>query len=181
MITYNLTRIVEYEDVQSLAKWLDDIRNGDIKDKKKEYLIRICSGGGFLENILFLGDIIENMPVKINTHASGFCCSAALILYLYGEKRTANKNTFFMDHSSSGSGSGDSPSLSVYRERLKGHEYIERFVRELYKSRTLIPEQILNNFTKTSNEWYFDTKTALEYGIVHEIIRQYKTKDSQHG
>ena len=70
------------------------------KDATSPIDIYICSSGGDVYCGLFLFDFIRSLDtVEVRTHACGKVFSAASLVYLAGDIRTAYDNAVFMFHS----------------------------------------------------------------------------------
>lgn len=72
--------------------------NEDKEIQKIELIV--CSGGGFLTLSFAIYDTIINSQKPINTLATGYCGSSAVMILQAGKKRFATKNTKFFIHPS---------------------------------------------------------------------------------
>jgi len=126
----------------------------------------INSPGGLLAPSLQLYSLIRSLPVKIKTHGQGIVASAANLLMLAGEERTADKVTRFFFHPSQSPIIGTFNSVQFDDQLLVMREY-ENMLAEIYRERTKIPEADIDRFKHGSVP--YDAAKALEYGVIHKI------------
>ena len=126
----------------------------------------INSPGGLLAPSLQLYSLIRSLPVKIKTHGQGIVASAANLLMLAGEERTADKVTRFFFHPSQSPIVGTFNSVQFDDQLLVMREY-ENMLAEIYRERTKIPETDIDRFKHGSVP--YDAAKALEYGVIHKI------------
>ncbi len=131
---------------------------------EEEVTINLCSGGGETTAATGLYSFIKMMPLPINTHALGWCASAAVTIFLAGERRTATSPTQFMLHAAH----RPDDTLSAHV-----HQAIEIFRRDLRWD-----QATLDHFFTTMNGQYIDSGEALRLGIVQALEDRIISKDS---
>ena len=126
----------------------------------------INSPGGLLAPSLQLYSLIRSLPAKIKTHGQGIVASAANLLMLAGENRTADSTTRFFFHPSQSPIIGTFNSVQFDDQVLVMREY-ENMLADIYRERTKIPEGDIDRFKHGSVP--YDAAKALEYGVIHKI------------
>jgi ATP-dependent Clp protease protease subunit len=129
----------------------------------------IASGGGSVSAALLIYGFLRGLPAKLTTYNVSTIQSAAMIVFLAGEKRTASQNAIFMFHpfkeSFSGNPSFNTEDLTERQELLSID--IKR-VADVYQERTSLTAGQVEEFNR--HAVYFDAVAARTAGIVHEII-----------
>ena len=80
------------------------IQEIDLANKNEEcenILITICSGGGSLVSAFAICEHIRLSKKSVNCLATGWCCSAAIVVLQFGQERIATEITRFLLHPSS--------------------------------------------------------------------------------
>ncbi len=132
----------------------------------KEITLVISSGGGLVTPALQLYSLIRSLPVKIKTHAQAFVASAANLLYLAGEERTADANAKFVFHPS------QSPMMGVFNspqidDQMRLMNDSNDMLDQIYRDRTKLPEADIKRFQHEMV--IYSASEAVELGIVHRI------------
>jgi ATP-dependent protease ClpP protease subunit len=134
----------------------------------KSATICISSNGGASDQALYVYDIIKALPITVNTHAISSVQSAALIVFMAGQRRTASPGANFLFHDTVFNPVGGA---SLRYDDLLGHaaaiEHNDKW------SHTLIA-QILNLPAKEVAEWFYGQNTrdcdfALANGIIELV------------
>ncbi len=133
-------------------------------DPDQEVVLNLCSGGGETTAGTGLYSFMKMMPFPINTHALGWCASAAMTIFLAGKRRTATPTTQFMLHAAQGA-------HETVSEHV--HQAIDTFRRELGWD-----QPTLDDFFSTTTGHYIHSAEALRLGIVHELQDRTIVKDS---
>ena len=146
----------------------DDENDAAIKEYEREPIkIFISSPGGEVNAMWSVIDVMLQSKTPIYTYCLGYVYSAAFKIFLAGSKRFAYKHSEFMYHQLQGKVSGDYNSiLNVVDNYAYNQEEIERFI----LSRTKITEEQIENVRLSRQDWYFNTATAVELGIVTDVI-----------
>jgi ATP-dependent protease ClpP protease subunit len=152
-------------DVAS-AKALRDQLVSLIEKGVTEITLVINSAGGVLAPSLQLYSLIRSLPANIKTHGQGFVASAANILMLAGNHRTADNETRFLFHSAQGPivGTLNTPQFD---EQLLILREFEDMLKQIYKERTRIPDSDIDHFKYGTIS--YNAAKALQYGIIQKI------------
>lgn len=132
----------------------------------KEITIVIDSPGGMVEPTLITYSFTRSLPARIDTHAQGFVASAANVLFLAGERRSADRNIRFLFHPSR-FGAGEYLSEQQMRDRINLAEAFSAEVTDLYHDRTRLTDQQVASFDQ--GEVLFNADQALAAGIIQTI------------
>lgn len=159
---------IDNESVNDIIQLIYEINDEDIGKKQVEPIkLIINSFGGEVYSGLALIDTIDSSSTPIYTICHGSAMSMALIVYTAGHQRYASKNATFMYHETAYPVEGK---IIHHRRELKEVERIENICDSYLLSKTLFTKKQLSNIKKTQEEWYFNIETALELGVVNEIL-----------
>jgi ATP-dependent Clp protease protease subunit len=152
--------------VQAQLMFLDSIDNNDIT-------MHIDSPGGSVKSGLSMVDVMEYISSDIRTINTGMAASMGSVLLGAGTKgkRQALRFSKTMLHQSSGGAGGN---IQDARITMVEWEKINDILFDLlggYCGKTA--EQVKNDATR---DLWLDSKEALEYGIIDEIITKSKKK-----
>lgn len=146
----------------------DDDEETEKKDfKRKPIKIYINSYGGKIYDMWALIDIIEKSKTPIYTYCTGYAMSAAFEIFLAGHKRFGSRHSTFMYHQMSHYNYGKYQDLVEDREEMN---FLNKSNEQYVIERTKIPEHYINEIREKKKDVYFHANTALEYGIIDEII-----------
>lgn len=147
----------------------DDKKDNEEKNfTRKPIKIFINSFGGSVYDMWGLIDIISNSKSPIYTYCTGYCMSAAFMIFLSGHKRFAYKHSTFMYHQIYFWKSGK------YQDLIEDNVenlYLQQLHEKWVQKRTNITEKQLKKNRERKKDWYIHSDEALELGIVHEIIK----------
>ena len=146
------------EDLITQLLDLDSQSNDDI------YLV-INSYGGAVYALLSIIDTVENLKSKINTVCLGIAASCGAVLFSLGNKRYIGENSKLMIHEVSTIMWGKTKDLENEMQEVR--DLNNKLFTMLLNRSNLSEERMREVFEKDS---YLDAKTALEYGLVDEII-----------
>lgn len=149
------------------------ISDDDKQDKeKKEYereeiKLFIKSNGGIVTDMFGMIDLINSSKTKINTYAIGNIASAAVPLFISGNKRYIYKNTEVMIHTCAGGVRGKVQDMS---EHIKNVEETQKMIDNYFLSKTKIKKERLDEVREKKIDWYIYSDEAIKLGIADEII-----------
>lgn len=156
------------ESVNEIISLIYEINDEDVKKTHVEPIkLIINSFGGEVYSGLALIDVIDNSSTPVYTICHGSAMSMGLIIYSVGHQRVASKNATFMYHEAAYPVEGK---VLHHKQELKEVERIDKICDEILLSKTKFTNEQLNKFKETQSEWYFDVNTAMEYGLVDEIL-----------
>ncbi|EOL50705.1 ATP-dependent Clp protease proteolytic subunit [Enterococcus caccae] len=128
----------------------------------------ISSNGGHVDSGYLIFDMINFIEPKVNIIGSGWVVSAGALIYLSSEKdrRYCLPNTRFMIHEPSGGTQGQSSDMEITaKEIIRTREKINQLIaKETGKD----IEQVKKD---TARDYWLSAEEALDYGIVHKIIK----------
>ena len=168
-----LSRIITLGDINGdyindIIQLIYEINEEDIKKTQTEPIkLIVNSFGGELYSGLALIDTIDNSKTPIYTICHGSAMSMGLIVYVAGHYRTASKYSTFMYHEASYSIEGK---VVHHKQELNETERIDSICDDYLISKTKLSKKQLNKIKNNQSDWYFDAKTALEYGIIDKIV-----------
>jgi len=159
---------IDSESINEIIQLIYEINEEDIKKTQVEPIkLIINSFGGELYSGLALIDTIDNSKTPIYTICHGSAMSMGLIVYAAGYYRTASKYSTFMYHEASYPVEGK---VIYHKQELNETERIDKICDDYLVSKTKLSKKQLDKIKNNQLDWYFDVKTALEYGIVDEIV-----------
>lgn len=97
----------------------------------------------------------------------GAVMSCGILILLSGKERLAYPNTTFMIH---GIRSGAFGKLPEMKEDVKETERLQGMYKRVILENTNILQEKLEEVFEKQQNWYIDTKEALELGLIHKII-----------
>lgn len=169
-----ITKDGTYLKLDSVAIWSKDqvedallfIRDNGIK----KITLSMCNPGGEIFAMWAIYDLLSQakaMGLQIDSHATGLIASAAVPIYLLGDKRTATKHCYVMIHPHSGVASESNPP-SVNEMFLA---WTKEYARILDERTDISYDQAMALMTGTPYDTtYMDAKTALKLGIFTEVL-----------
>jgi ATP-dependent protease ClpP protease subunit len=126
----------------------------------------VNSQGGQVLPALRFYERVKFLPLRVRTHADGAVCSAANLLFLVGEERTASRDARFLFH----------PVVSEISGRLSRDDFaktmqemarLESAMSRVLFERTALPSAVVERFHHETI--VFDAPTALRFGLIHRI------------
>lgn len=129
--------------------------------------ITLCinSFGGSVREALRLYDLISTM--NVDTIATGSVMSAAVIIFLAGKKRYSTPRSTFMIHQISVTLEG---MLSGIQEDLEEINRLQTIFDSIIISKTIITKKDLEDVYREKRDWYINTLTAKDLGIIDDVI-----------
>lgn len=127
--------------------------------------LEITSPGGSVDVLNAMLGIINKMRkmnIKIDTHVDGMAYSAAFILAIVGERRTASEFTNYMNHSSSAWLRGK---LEEMKNTIAFYEKCDEKFNNLIEKYTDLPKEHIE--MAKLKDMYYDYDEAVEYGLVN--------------
>ena len=131
-----------------------------------EITLVLDSPGGLIDPMLITYSFILALPATINTHAQGFVQSAATLLFLAGQKRSADRNARFLFHPSTASVSGVMGEQQV-RERLTAFDVVTEVLAQIYRDRTTLAASEIDRFARETV--IYTAEQALAAGVVQTV------------
>jgi ATP-dependent Clp protease protease subunit len=124
------------------------------------------SPGGLLDPTLITYSFLRALPVTFNTHAAGFVQSAATILFLAGQGRTADRTARFLFHASSTAVLGTFNEEQL-RDRLDQVRSVREVLAAIYLDRTKLSKDQVDHLTR--EQVILTADQALDAGVVDHV------------
>ena len=144
---------------------LDDMKKDGYRDKERLRLF-IDSHGGKIASALTMARFLMSAFNDIETYAIGSVDSAAVTLYLCGQRRIAYETSRFFLHPAGIEVNGVQTAQQL-RTILKGLQAESEAMISFYAERTALPASYWRRVL--SNEQYLSAETAREKQIVTDI------------
>lgn len=153
-----------------LADELFNVLTGfELLSSKKPLTIYTNTEGGDTYAMFKIYDHIRNSPFPIVTVVAGYASSAGLIIFLAGDLRKAFPNAFLGFHAPTiyfcGKGS-EGPAET--KESAFHQNHLLNVMVGIVKDNSNISEKMIRKYFQVLTR--IDVKTALKFGLVHEVI-----------
>ncbi len=126
----------------------------------------IDSQGGQIDPMLVTYSFIRALPATVNTHAQGFVQSAATVLFLAGQTRTADRTARFLFHPSSTSMAGLMTEQQL-RDRSSEVNAVAQVLGAIYQDRTRLTSDQVSRFAR--EEVILTAEQAQAAGFVEAV------------
>ncbi len=162
------TLIISQQIDAQLAKYIySSLILLENEDSTKPITVIINSQGGSADSGFGIYDMLKFVKPPIITITAGLCASAAIIIFLAGDrgKRYALPNSRFLIHQPSTSAVGPASDLEITANQiLKIRDQFNLIIANE-------TGQTVEKVTKDANrDFWLDAKQAVEYGLVSKII-----------
>lgn len=129
--------------------------------------LNIQSFGGSINDMWALIDIIETSTTPIITICSGYCMSAASLIFMAGHARYMYKHSSLMLHQMSVFNGGK---MNDFKLDEKNFEKMHKRIMKYIKKHTKLGKKFFKRFDKAKEDVYLSAKKCLKYEICDEII-----------
>ena len=137
--------------------------------KLKPIYLYVQSFGGSVYDMFALIDIIESSTTPIMTICTGYCMSAAALIFMAGHARYMFKNSTLMLHQMSSIALGKINDLVLdVKEQNKLHKKMMKFI----KKHSDLPKKYLKHIDGDKQDVYLSAKNCIKYGICDEIFEK---------
>lgn len=141
------------------------------KDKNEDIHLYINSPGGSVSAGFAIYDTMKYLSCKVNVYCLGLCASMGAFLLSGGDKRYILPNAEVMIHQPLGGIQGQASDIQITANNIL------RTKAKLNKMLSENTKQPLEKIEKdTDRDYWMNSKEALDYGIVDEIIEPNKLK-----
>ena len=127
--------------------------------------LHIHSDGGSVFSGMAAMDFIMSCKTPVHTYIDGSAASAATLMSIAGKKRFINKNSFMLIHQLSTFASGK---YEEFKDEIRNQELLMDTIKQTYRERSKMTDEHINELLK--HDLWMDSKTALENGLVDEIV-----------
>lgn len=138
-------------------------------DSKKDITLFINSQGGHVEAGDTIHDMIQFIKPKVKVIGTGWVASAGTHIYLAADKenRYSLPNTRFLIHQPLGGTRGSASDIHIQAEQIV--KMRERLAKVISKS---TGQEIKKVRLDIDRDYWMNTDEAIEYGIVHKVIKK---------
>ena len=147
----------------------DDYEEDTVKDYvRKPIKIYINSFGGSVYDGFAIIGMMENSKTPVHTYAYGSVMSMALLIFVTGSYRVANRFASFMYHEIL-----DQPvyeKLTALSENIEESKRIMNMYDGQLLAKSMLKKKQLDDHKKNKSDWYMTAETGQKYGFVDEII-----------
>lgn len=142
------------------------IENNIDKSFKKLYVL-VNSYGGSVTAAFAMIDCIKGSAIKIETIGIGAVWSAALFIFMSGNKRALTPNTSILSHQFSAWAYGKQHELIA---QGKEFGYTDERILNLYRSCTGLKDKIIKQVLLKETDVWLTAAEAKKYGICDKVI-----------
>jgi ATP-dependent protease ClpP protease subunit len=153
---------IDVNSMRALRRQLANLAEAGVS----EITLVLDSAGGQIEPMLITYSFILALPTKINTHAQGFVQSAATLLFLAGQDRSADRYARFAFHPSQAPISGLMGEEQI-RERAAAFATIGDVMAQICRDRTSLTDAEIARFGKELV--YYTAEEARNSGVVQTV------------
>lgn len=145
----------------------------NILSTSKEMTVRMHCGGGSVYEGLAIYDLMRSSDSNITVIVEGMAASMGSIIALGGDVVKMSENGFFMMHAPKIGCSGSKEELDSALKQLAG---AETRLREIYKERIGVTDEMINEWFKPSQETWLDSAQCLSLKICDEVVTPTKKR-----
>jgi len=173
-----LAKQVDQASINELTKSIIDINENDEHLRKlysvyglnyeaKPIKIYIDSYGGQVYQCFGLIGVMEKSETPIHTIVTGAAMSCGFIILINGHKRFAYRHATPLYHQVS---SGFFGKVKDLEERLEETKRLQKKIEDMTLKLTKISKKKLTEILKNKIDWFMTAETALELGVVDEVL-----------
>jgi ATP-dependent Clp protease protease subunit len=134
----------------------------------------IQSFGGSVQDMWSLIDIIESSTTPIITICSGYCMSAAALIFIAGHYRYMYKHSTIMFHQMS---VGNYGKISDFKLDQSHFDSMHKDMIKYIKKHTNLKKRFFDKFDKKKEDIYLTAKQCKKYGICDAINKKSDNRD----
>lgn len=153
---------IDVASMRALRRQLNTLVEAGVSD----ITLVIHSPGGLIDPTLAIYSFIRALPARVNTHAIGFVMSAACLLFLAGENRSADRNARFLFHPAQAPITGSMTGQQV-EDRLTQFDAANAAMAQVYHDRTKLTDADIDHFTH--GQVFYTPEEAKDRGIIQTI------------
>ena len=163
------------EIFEAICFWNKIDENIPVK-KRKKIKIFINTNGGNLYSAFTIITAIKLSKTPVYTYNIGTAFSCGFFILISGDKRFGTPYASYLFHEGACTNSGDAHKFLQWANDYKA--MLER-IKQITLGNTKISLAQYEEHKK--DDWYFDSKTAIEYGIIDEIVRDFNFMQEENG
>ena len=163
-----LCKEIDMTSAEEVVKFILE-RNLMVEDRPSEIRLILNSPGGETQSSFAITDVIEASSIPIWTYGLGNLQSAALAIFIAGEKkhRYITKNTSILSHQFSWGTVGKEHELVAARREI---DLTTNRIYEHYKKYTKQPQKIIKEVLLPPEDVWLSAKEAIKYGCADVIM-----------
>lgn len=151
------------ESCKTIIEWIIE---ENIKDRFDRLTLIISSYGGEVYASFALIDAMRGSSIPVDTIGLGYIASAALTIFINGDRRILTKNTYILAHQYSGGNYGKYHELVASR---KEEDWLgEKFV-DMYVANSRLNREQVKKILMRPSDSFLTALEALKYGLADEI------------
>ena len=161
--------------ISDISKQLLDIIEFDTQmgEKLKKYEMQpihlyIQSFGGSVYDMWTLIDIIRSSTTPIITYCSGYCMSAAALIFLAGHVRIMYKHSCIMFHQLC---YGNVDKIKDFVLETHQAEQMHKEIIQYIKKSTKLGKKFFKRFDSKKEDIYLTAKECLKYGVCDDVVK----------
>ena len=139
----------------------------------KELICHIDSYGGSVSAGIAMYNMLKNCGAKVTTIAEGFCCSAASLVFMAGEKRIMRGASLLMIHNAWTAAAGNADDLRKTAEDL---DKISKTAANIYREHISLEDGKLEELLAA--ESWIDPEEAVSWGFATDAEQEETQEDT---
>lgn len=133
----------------------------------KPIQLYIQSFGGSITDMWAVIDTIESSDTPIMTFCSGYCMSAAALIFIAGHYRYMSEHSSMMFHQMT---VGNFDKINDFKLEQHRFDCMHKDMIKYIKKHTNLKKKFFKKFDKNKEDVYLDAKKCLKYGICDKIL-----------
>lgn len=173
-----LAQQVNQDSINNISKAIIDIESNDEYLKKlfglhdlvytpKPIKLHIDSYGGHVYQCMGLLGIMKSSRTPVHTVVTGCAMSCGFLISVSGQKRFGYKNSTYLYHQVSSGVAGKAKDIEEEWIEVKR---LQKMIEEITLENTSISKKKLKEVYDGKQDWFINSKEALELGVIDEIL-----------
>lgn len=174
--TLYLSADVNNQSIADICKQILSISEVDRKgtEKFRNYIINpirlyIQSFGGSIYDMWALIDVIESSTTPVITYCTGYCMSAASLIFLAGHIRCMYKHSSIMFHQMTAGYWAKFNDIQIEQHQL---EKLHKDMLKYIKKKTNLKGKFFKRIDDNKEDVYMTAKECLKFGVCDKIIEK---------
>ena len=165
-----LAKEIESSSAEEVMKFI--LERNLMDDKPSEIRLIIHSAGGETQSAFAITDVIEASSIPVYTYGLGNLQSAALAIFIAGDKghRYLTKNTSILSHQFSWGTSGKEHDLYAGNKEIN---LTTKRIFDHFKKHTKQPEKVIRKTLLPPSDVWLTANEAVKYGCADVIMKAF--------
>lgn len=175
-----LTGDIEDTNISQVCKDILEINDVDKAglQKFRDYKLlpihlHVQSFGGSINDMWALIDIIESSPTPIVTYCSGYCMSAAALIFIAGHYRRMYKHSSIMLHQML---VGTFAKFEDFNLEQKQFDAMHKDMIKYIRKHTKLKKKFFHEMVDLKKDMYLNSDECLEFGVCDEVVNEKEMK-----